>query len=293
MTATMQDTATARILIELLTENTGRAMCDSGGTPKYDEQGRYIGSEHGYGRMYERNAGRAFEAEDDASLTIDEHEVSVTTRVFHWLKERLEFAPSMDEKFQDFANSEEQENESWMQSMLAYVDHLRDLGHDVTGLYGDGDPDIVYTYNHQNNLDQDIQFLYFEMDDEKYILLQTHNGCDARGGMSRARAFKMSDYSDGAEMFGWSDATIQCSEDHDHYWRTDDAYHYYAEGACGRGAGTQLEDYDREEIELPEDVDDAAIQVAARLQDEKKLYFTNDGRAFCPICGGLLSACMM
>ena len=50
-----------QIVYEMLTENTGRAMCDSGGYPEYDENGRYVRSTQGYGRHWERNKGKTIE----------------------------------------------------------------------------------------------------------------------------------------------------------------------------------------------------------------------------------------
>ena len=51
---------TGNVIASMLTENTGIALCDSGGSPQYDDDGKYIGSQHGYGRNWERNQGRNF-----------------------------------------------------------------------------------------------------------------------------------------------------------------------------------------------------------------------------------------
>jgi len=59
------------------------------------------------------------------------------------------------------------------------------------------------------------------------------------------------------------------------YWTTDDSYHWYREGACGCGAGTQLENYD-------------AVTDNAEYDDTGyigKLVINDDGNAFCPVCG--------
>ena len=288
MTATMtKDTAT--VIGEMLVENTGQHMCDSGGEPQYDANGNYTGSTHGYGRQYERNAGRDFNKEAEASFEIDDSSCGVTLSVYHWLLAKVDYDQQMDDDFHAFAQTPDQKDESWMCNMESFAAHLVTEDQDVTGLYGHGNPMLIYTYNHENILDQDIQFLYFEIEDAQYILLQTHNGCDARGGMSTPHAFKLKNMSDGAEIMQWGDARFSCSNDHDHDWSTDDGYHYYEGGST---AGTQLEDYTREEIELPKDDDAASAVIAARLADEPKLYYTTDGRAFCPECGGLLSAGM-
>ena len=88
-------------------------------------------------------------------------------------------------------------------------------------------------------------------------------------------------------------ASIYCDGQHDprqtsvpwdysreHYWTTDDGYHWYAEGSCGFGAGTQLEDYERVEIEDREE------------WEQGKLCVLEDGTGLCPICGAELKASM-
>ena len=57
--STTQHSSLAAVIASMLVENTGRNMLDSGGTPQYDADGNYIGSNEGYGRAYERNQARA------------------------------------------------------------------------------------------------------------------------------------------------------------------------------------------------------------------------------------------
>lgn len=67
-----------------------------------------------------------------------------------------------------------------------------------------------YTYNYDNVLSQDIQFLFFDYDFEtEYILLQVHNGCDARSGMTKPRVFKLNDI----EYFRPNECNIVCDCD--------------------------------------------------------------------------------
>lgn len=56
-----------------------------------------------------------------------------------------------------------------------------------------GDIKWEYTYNYENVLSQDIQFLLFNYDGLDYVLLQVHNGCDARSGLTRPRVFELND----------------------------------------------------------------------------------------------------
>jgi hypothetical protein len=45
------------------------------------------------------------------------------------------------------------------------------------------------TYNGDSDLSQILQGSWVEIDDEVYLLLQIHGGCDARGGYTNAKLF--------------------------------------------------------------------------------------------------------
>ena len=294
-----EEPSTEDILQQMLTENTGRHMLDSGGTPRFDDLGSYLGSEHGYGRNWERNRDRSFESEP-ASVVDFRYGIDVTHNVYHWLKERVSHDGHMQRFFDRFClKADPDREEPWLQLMEQFPDWLRHHGRAVTGLYGDGDPFTINTYNAPDLLSQVLQFTYFEMSDpgarwgDAYVLLQIHGGCDVRGGYTAPRAFRVMD--DGAYMLNNADGRIFCnprSEDvpgqldfsgqriikEPHWWSTDDAYHWYADGGCGLGAGTQLEQYDRKEIDNRSDWERGILCVDP------------DGRGYCPKCGGLLEA---
>lgn len=151
------------------------------------------------------------------------------------------------------------------------------------------------TYNGEDLLSQTLQYTYFECDGTPYVLLQVHGGCDVRGGYTAPRAFRLTD-SDGSGILDNARATIYCEPRSDdvrgqlglngkpvpppepHYWTTDDGCHWYADGCCGLGAGTQLERYDRVDIE-------------GRMAWEAGVLCADaDGNGYCPICGGRLRA---
>jgi hypothetical protein len=46
------------------------------------------------------------------------------------------------------------------------------------------------SYNGDSDLSQIIQGSWLTVDDEQYLLLQIHGGCDARGGYTDAKLFK-------------------------------------------------------------------------------------------------------
>lgn len=68
-----------------------------------------------------------------------------------------------------------------------------------------------YTYNYDNVLSQDIQFLTFEHDGLDYVLLQVHNGCDARCGLTRPQVFELNDIE--YFLMGITDCNIYCDCD--------------------------------------------------------------------------------
>lgn len=180
---------TKAAIVELLRENTGRALMDSGGY---------------YGRHWQRNAARDFDAEKPVSLSFRHGDVEVSFCLYHYLLEHLEFDAALDEKFREFASHKDRARTPWMQIC---EDFARDQN--WTGLYGDGDPMTIYTYNEDNFLDQDIQFICGrDTEGDDVILLQVHGGCDARGGMSSAKAFRFKNELD-SFLIGYRQAGIQ------------------------------------------------------------------------------------
>ena len=69
---------TANILQDMLRENTGVALCDSGGEPNYDANGNYIGSSYGYGRNYEINRHVDFEKISPVTLSFSNGNIEFT-----------------------------------------------------------------------------------------------------------------------------------------------------------------------------------------------------------------------
>lgn len=286
---------TVDVLRAMLTENTGRALCDSGGTPKYDEHGEYVASDYGYGRHWERNQRRNFDAEPATVLSF-KYGIEVTHNVYHWLADRLEHDADMHAAYERFCAETDPDRDQYpLQLMEEFPGWLADQGHEIGGMYGDGSPFTVNTYNGEDLLSQTLQFLYFTCDGTPYVLLQIHGGCDVRGGYTRPVAFR----ENGMHELGILDnarATIYCEPRSDddpnqlgldgqriaapdpHYWSTDDASHWYADGACGCGAGTELQEYDRREIDSRDDWESGVLCIDA------------DGNGYCPICGGRLIA---
>jgi hypothetical protein len=198
----MTDTAT--ILKEMLTENTGRHMLDSGGA---------------YGRHWERNQGRDFDAEQPTTLHWSKWGPEVTHSVYHWLLERVEYNEELDNRFLDYATSDENEDDSWFQNMRGFVDDALKPFEDIDNIF------TVNTYNGEDLLSQTLQYVYWEDFDGAHVLLQIHGGCDVRGGYTRPRAF---DLPEEYALFDNARFGLYCTnEDCEASWYSDDGYHLY------------------------------------------------------------------
>ncbi len=251
--------ATKRKLIAMLTENTGIAMLDSGGK---------------CGRHWQRNQFRDFEAEPTASLSVwgtsGEFRPDVTFNVYHFLSEALTAAPDMNRRYQAYARARRADDYE-LSIMESFMDYLRDKGHTIAGIYGDGDPLTVNTYNGECLVSQTLQYLYFTCDGESYALLQIHGGADVRGGYTDAVAFYADD--DGVWIFDTAKATIYADGPGAFnglpYWWTDDGWNYYREGGSD---GRKLSEY-----ELSDD--------PAHKGDGEHIWIDEDGKPHCPETG--------
>jgi hypothetical protein len=250
-------------IANMLTENTGTHFLDSGGTN---------------GRAWQRNQGRKFDAEPLATLDF-KYGIEVTLNVYHWLADRLTLSKSMDQKFRRFCARAEHKDESCFALVGLWLEYLGKGENRPRGIYNDENPVTVNTYNGEDLLSQVIQFTYFVLDFQAYVVLSIHGGADVRGGYTRPRVFEVS----GEEMsiFDNARASIYCTGDRDACgacWDTDNANNWYRDGAAGFGAKTQLEAYDRTE------------QDKGESWEAGKLHVQSDRSGLCPCCGSKLEA---
>lgn len=283
---------TGRVLAAMLRENTGRHLLDSGDA---------------YGRHWERNQKRDFEKEPGAVLDIDAKyggEISVTVRLYHFLLERVcrdERAAKLQEQFEQFAELPEHESEEWSETIEDFVNEIG------------GKPRYSgYTYNEENVLDQD--FLYYVFRDseddagtgDEMCFLQSHNGCDARGGFTKPQCFTLESDS---ELYGYDRATIACAEGH--YWDLEMGYN----GGWRNDEGKNIPNLETFEIVELENDETARASDLTKLGADWREYvalvnaerlptlegarpalpdgaaiFVENGAAHCPICGAILMA---
>lgn len=263
---------TDRILIKMLTENTGRHMLDSGGT---------------YGRNWERNQKRDFLAEPTTTFAVREYqgkpEFEITHNVFHWLRDRLDYDARLTATFKRFCKKTANKNKYDLELMEDFAELRRDdPGESVQ---------TVNTYNGEDLLSQTLQYTLFRYNHDEYVLLQIHGGCDVRGGYTTPRVFRvMEEYAmyDNAKASVWEDHDADtrqsmfpgmAPDDVCANWDMDDGCHLYRNGSCGLGALPQLETY-----EISHDIAD---------KGNGKIYLDDDGVAYGPVYGGKLCAGFM
>ena len=211
----MANDKTAEILETMLKENTGKHFMDSGDA---------------YGRHWQRNATRQFENEPASTLKFSIYknrdgeqmlEIEFSHSLFHWLNNICTFEEELDELFHTAYLEEADPNNDkcWLELMTAFPkwleqseleDEFGNLLYENISGYGGGDPFTDYSYNNECLLDQDIQYTYFTMGagHDEYVILQTHNGCDARGGLSKCRIFSLNDE---LGITNYARGTICCS----------------------------------------------------------------------------------
>lgn len=159
---TLTITKTEEVLQHMLMENTGINICDSGGESN---------------RHWQKNANGEFTNKPSAYIEYD----TVNLSLYHYLLDRLEYSPFQMAQFRMMFPGET----TGLNKMREFVEAWR--------CESTGEP--INTYNFETLLDQNIQFIEYTIDDgwggvDTYVILQTHNGADARVGYSQPWIFK-------------------------------------------------------------------------------------------------------
>ena len=166
---------------DMLKENTGQHMLDSGGA---------------YGRHWQRNQTRDFEKEPVVFMHLEgdaetgEIKELWGTYNLYWFMQNFLYLDKdttyLNTKFRKFATSEKMKQESWEDCLDQFM--KKEEGDRE---YGE------YTYNDGSNciLSQDIVYdvVNFPLPndrEEQFIILRLHNGADARGGFTAPYFFK-------------------------------------------------------------------------------------------------------
>lgn len=169
---TMTHTKTEQVIFEMLTENTGSHMLDSGGAD---------------GRMWQRNAKKSLEDfKSEPYATIDPKYGDSSLSTFHYLRERLVFSEGMNLMLEEFAK--DYPNESWRETVSLFLDALGVPDEDESI---EGQRWEFNTYNFdQFYVDQCLQGYFFTVGSKDYLALQIHGGADVRGGYTAPKIFE-------------------------------------------------------------------------------------------------------
>jgi hypothetical protein len=165
---------TKEVIYEMLTEDTGKHFLDSGGED---------------GRNWQRNQKKTLEDfENEPVITKDED--IITKSLFHHLVDSCEYLPQLTKQFNDWINEDKYhciDNRNGRSHIIADVEDFMDKF-----VYPDDKSDCTYTYNFDNCLSQDIQWISSgDLYKNDIIALCIHNGADARGGMTNYKFFKI------------------------------------------------------------------------------------------------------
>ena len=178
---------TRSVLVEMLSENTGAHILDSGGF---------------YGRHWERNAGKTL-AEWESEPTAWADGYGITLSVYHYLANRVEFLPSIQAELDELARC--MPDEGWLEIANTLAERY------------DPNPRTWNTYNGEDSLSQVLQGVSFTRNDcETVCLIQIHQGCDVRGGYTKPRAFRPT--VDMADCFPYDHNSyeLECPTDREH-----------------------------------------------------------------------------
>jgi hypothetical protein len=179
-------TDTHEAIASMLTENTGSSILDSGGA---------------YGRHWQRNTGMTVDLwEQTQPISCDPKWGDILLSTYHYLADRVELDQTLDEQFRMFSAASDEH----------YYTDMHDW---VAAITGTEYPDSFNTYNWENNLTQDLQGITFGFCGDRYAIIQTHNGCDIRGGYSTPRVFRVT-----ADYFPYDvdDYMLCCSNNYEH-----------------------------------------------------------------------------
>lgn len=213
---------TDKVICRMLTEPTGTHFLDSGGA---------------YGRGWQQRAGmdvEAFRALPPASVEVwrgcEVGEAGEVTRegdgyveldTFHYLSSRLDYCHPLTQGLHAFGRGKARADEPWLATVEAYV-AKRITGDpesdekDIKAALGNGyESDWGYgsfnSYNDENLLSSVIQGTYWT--DPRYgsvVAIQTHNGCDVRGGYSTPHVFTIA-CDEVYDLFEWRAYSAVCS----------------------------------------------------------------------------------
>lgn len=189
----------------------------------------------------------------------------VRVSTFHWLSHHLTYDARLDTIFQKWDTLHATRGGQYaMKDFFAWYSKMRHSSYDMEF---DG---VHYTYNDgENNISQDFQYAFITLELGTWVLLQTHNGVDARDGLSDIRVFKLENGSYATdELLLYNDVGVFCSAGHN--WNGDK----YALRAADRKTSEKLRELPRRALHEDDGVE--------RRYGE--LWMDTNGVLYCPLC---------
>ena len=169
---------TKQVIYNMLTENTGTHFLDSGGTND---------------RHWQRNQLKTiddFDIEEEIQIMDKNSKYPYLIKsLYHHLIGSCEY---LEKDNKDFINWINQNPYSWKDNQDGRcASSMYDVEEYMSLTYGE-DIRTEYTFNWENNLSQDIQFMTLgDTYDCDIIALAIHNGADARGGLTDYKIFRI------------------------------------------------------------------------------------------------------
>ena len=182
--------ATAKVITEMLTESTGRALMDSG---------------NAYGRHWERNQRDGIMTghqicdfyRNDEDQTC---ELIPTIPIFDVFSNALRYTEECKYLESLMPPLISNDGLSWIQEEIKKDKTFKENEYMGTSIFN--------SYNREHFMSQDYESIYFKYDDEPYVAISIHNGCDIRGGYTNVHIFDVG-YED-EFLNAQSDIEIDC-----------------------------------------------------------------------------------
>ena len=274
-------TKTQQVVAAMLTEKVSHNMCDSGGIN---------------GRAYQQNQKRSFIDEPQGKLDCSYGSLGLTLSTFHFLTQKLSYDAKMQAKFNRFAKTKDQKDENWFTVVENWVEKLNG-----TGIYNEGEPIVVNTYNNENLLDQVVQYTYFTLEDDnqEYVALMVHGGADVRGGYTAPKIFICNDElsildNNRATVYSEKKEDSQLSFELDSYL-SEDSLRWFFDG------GSRLEQEDTDKVKDLNEYEIITQKKLEALNDDLEaeddlltpkdfigkgvIFVDENGIAYCPVFG--------
>jgi len=192
-------------IADMLQDNTGCHILDSGGA---------------YGRSWERNRHiQDFRQLPRFAIQIEKDGTFLTSlNVFHFLTEKLaldEHCQGLQSWFNSFAAKNP--DMSWPETIETFFEKKL-KPRDWSESYSEN------TYNRESQLSQVLQYwVYEDPNNQAYVWLQIHGGCDVRGGYTAPRIFQIIEdecsLMDDRSLFGSCDCSRADSDDGGYYFQ--------------------------------------------------------------------------